>query len=101
VPLPTFTVARLGTNDDAAFLLDLPPSATLVCPRFHLYDFSPAADFEEALGCLDQADVVTVTDHFLTFQNGWRSANVAPLVALLADQYSCLRVEDRQLCSRR
>jgi len=101
VPRSSFTVARLGTNDDAAFLLDVPPSATLVCPRFHLYDFSPAADFEEALGCLDRADIVIVTDQFLTFQNGWRSANVAPLVALLAEQYSCLRVEDRQLCSRR
>jgi len=101
VPLPTFTVARLGTNDDAAFLLDLPPSASLTCPRFHLYDFSPAVDFGEALACLDRADVVIVTDQFLTFQNGWRSANVAPVVALLAEQYSCLRVEDRQVCSRR
>ena len=101
VPLPSFTVARLGTNDDAAFLLDLPPSASLICPRFHLYDFSPPVDFEEALTCLDGAEVVIVTDQFLTFQNGWRSANVAPLVALLAEQYSCLRVEDRQVCSRR
>ena len=101
VPLPTFTVARLGTNDDAAFLLDLPPSATLVCPRFHLYDFSPAADFEEALACLDRADAVIVTDQFLTFRNGWRSANVAPLVSKIEEEFTCLRVKDRQVCTRR
>jgi len=101
VPLPSFTVARLGTNDDAAFLLDLPPSASLICPRFHLYDFSPAVDFEQALTCLDRADVVIVTDQFLTFQNGWRSASVAPMVSMIAEEFTCLRVNDRQVCTRR
>lgn len=101
VPLSSFTVARLGTNDDAAFLLDLPPSASLVCPRFHLYDFSPAVDFEQALTCLDRSDVVIVTDQFLTFRNGWRSANVAPVVSKIAEEFTCLRVNDRQVCTRR
>jgi len=101
VPLPTFTVTRLGTNDDAAFLLDLPPSASLACPRFHLYDFSPAVDFEQALTCLDQTDVVLVTDQFLTFQNGWRSAIVTPVVSKIAEEFTCLRVNDRQVCTRR
>jgi hypothetical protein len=101
VPLPTFTVARLGTNDDAAFLLDLPPSASLACPRFHLYDFSPAVDFEQALTCLDQTDVVIVTDQFLTFQNGWRSASVTPVVSKISEEFTCLRVNDRQVCTKR
>lgn len=101
VPLSMFTVARLGTNDDAAFLMDLPPSASLICLRFHLYDFSPAVNFEQALACLERADVVIVTDQFLTFQNGWCSADVLPLVAQVAEKYACLRVEDRQVCSRR
>jgi hypothetical protein len=101
VPLPSFSVARLGTNDDAAFLLNLPPPASLACPRFHLYDFSPAADFEEARACLDRADVVIVTDQFLTFQNGWRSASVAPIASQINEEFFCLRVNDRQVCTRR
>jgi len=100
VPRSSFTVARLGTNDDAAFLLDLSPSASLICPRFHLYDFSPAVDFEEALACLDRADVVILTDQFLTFRNGWRSASVAPIVSEISANFTCLRLEDRQVCSR-
>ncbi len=101
VPQPSFTVARLGSNDDASFLLDLPPQATLVCPRFHLYDFSPVEDFFEAYECIDQADVVLLTDQFLAFQSGWRGAVVTPIVNKVNAEFTCLRVDDRQVCSRR
>ena len=101
VPLPSFTVARLGTNDDAAFLLDAPLSASLACPRFHLYDFSPVVDFEAAFACLDRVDVVIVTDQFLTFKSGWRSASVSPIMSKIDEEFFCLRVDDRQVCTRR
>jgi len=100
VPLSEFTVARLGTNDSASFLLNLPEEASLACPRFHLYDFSPIEHFDDALDCLKQVDVVIVTDQFLNFQNGWRSASVAPLVSEISASFMCLRLEDRQVCSR-
>lgn len=101
VPQPSFTVARLGSNDDASFLLDLPPQATLVCPRFHLYDFSPVEDFSEAYECIDQADVVLLTDQFRAFQNRWRGVVVTPVVNKVNAEFTCLRVDDRQLCTRR
>jgi hypothetical protein len=101
VPLSDFMVARLGSNDDASFLTDLPTSATLVCPRFHLYDFSPPDDFAEAFACLDRADAVLMTDQFVTFQNGGQGAVVKPIVDKVLGEFSCLRAEDRQVCVRR
>ena len=73
---------------------------TLVCPRFHLYDFSPVEDFSEAYECIDQADVVLLTDQFLAFQNGWRGASVTPIVNKVNAEFTCLRVDDRQVCLR-
>ena len=101
VPQPPLAVARLGSNDDASFLLNLPEQATLVCPRFHFYDFSPVEDFSAAYHCLDGANVVLLTDQFLAFKNGPRGAVVAPIVTKVNAEFTCLRVDDRQICSRR
>ena len=101
VPLASFTFARLGTNDDGGFLTDSPEQARLGCPKFHLYDFSPPTDFADALDCLQTVDVVLVTDQFLVFGQGARAGDVAPITQTLDRDFTCLRVEDRQLCTRR
>ena len=73
----------------------------MACPAFHLYDFSPGAAFEEAWACLDRADVVLMTDNFVTFGNGGKAANVQPVLGKVGALFDCVRVEDRQVCTRK
>lgn len=101
VPLPEFRFAILGTNDEGGFLRDIPAGATLGCPRFHLYDFSPGTDFEEAWACLDTVDALIITDNFVVFGNGGKAASVQPVLGKVGALFDCQRVEDRQVCVRK
>ena len=80
VPLDTFTFARLGTNDDQGFLRDTPLHVHLVCSRFHLYNFSPDADFRNAAECIKTVYVVLLTDNFVVFGNGGKAGVVRPIL---------------------
>lgn len=97
---PTFGYARLGTNDDRGFLRDVRPGAVLACPQFHLYDFSPVSAFEEQLACIQDVDVVLRTDNFDVFANGGRAASVQPILDYVDANFTCMRVDDRRLCTR-
>ena len=101
VPGSEFTYARLGSNDDRGYLYDAPPSARLSCAQFHLYDFSPPADFERMLECIQDVDVVVMTDSFVVFGNGGRAASVQPILQYVDYAFTCLRVDDRQVCTRK
>lgn len=101
VPLSEFRYAVLGTNDERGFLRDAPVGATLGCPRFHLYDFSPGTDFEEAWACLDTVDALIITDNFVVFGNGGKAASVRPVLGKVGALFDCQRVEDRQVCVRK
>ena len=101
VPLRDFTYARLGTNDDRGYLLSARTDATLACPQFHLYDFSPPEDFARMLECIQDVDVILMTDNFVVFGNGGRAASVQPILQYVDWAFDCLRVDDRQVCTRR
>jgi hypothetical protein len=101
VPLRTFRFARLGTNDDRGFLASVRDGATLGCAQFHLYDFSPPSDFARMLDCLKTVDVVIKTDNFVVFGNGGRAASVQPILQYVDFAFDCLRIGDRQLCTRK
>lgn len=101
VPISDFTYARLGTNDDRGYLLASRPDATLACPQFHLYDFSPDQDFAEMLECIQSVDVILMTDNFVVFGNGGKAAVVQPILQYVQGNFDCLRVDDRQVCTRK
>ena len=101
VQLDSFTFARLGTNDDQGFLRDSPSRANLVCPRFHLYDFSPDADFRNAAECIKTVDVVLLTDNFVVFGNGGKAGVVRPVLDYVSYAFTCIRVDTNQLCQRK
>lgn len=96
-----FTYARLGTNDDGGYLLSAPDGAVLACPQFHLYDFSPDQDFVDMLTCIQGVDVILMTDNFVVFGNGGKAPVVQPILQYVQANFDCLRVDDRQLCTRR
>ena len=100
VPRSDFTYARLGTNDERGYLLAARPDATLACPQFHLYDFSPDQDFTGMLECIKNVDVILMTDNFVVFGNGGKAAVVQPILQYLDANFECLRVDDRQVCTR-
>lgn len=101
VPKGTFRYAVLGSNDERGFLRDVRSGATLACPRFHLYDFSPPDDFEEMWACLDTVDALVLTDNFVVFGNGGKAASVQPILGKVGSLFDCMKVEDRQLCTRK
>lgn len=101
VPLTDFTYARLGTNDDRGYLLAARPDAQLACPQFHLYDFSPNEDFAAMLECIQNVDVILMTDNFVVFGNGGKAPVVQPILQYVDANFDCLRVDDRQVCTRR
>lgn len=101
VPLSDFTYARLGTNDDRGYLLAARPDARLACPYFHLYDFSPNEDFAAMLECIQNVDVILMTDNFVVFGNGGKAPVVQPILQYVDANFDCLRVDDRQVCTRR
>lgn len=100
-PLGEFTYARLGSNDDRGYLADVRDGAVLACPAFHLYDFSPASAWSEMYECIQTVDAVVKTDAFDVFGNGGKAANVQPILNYVNSNFTCLRVEDRQLCIRK
>jgi hypothetical protein len=100
VPIPEFTFARLGTNDDRGFFGSVREGATLECPQFHVYDFSPAEAFARQLDCIQGVDVILKTTNFDVFANGMNAANVQPILDYVAANFDCLTVNDRQLCTR-
>lgn len=101
VPLRDFSYARLGTNDDRGYLLSARRDATLACPQFHLYDFSPPEDFAWMLECVQDVDVILMTDNFVVFGNGGRAGSVQPILQYVDWAFDCLRVDDRQVCTRK
>jgi len=101
VPLTDFTYARLGSNDDRGFLGSVRPDAKLACPKFHIYDFSPPEVFAETLQCIQDVDVVLLTDAFTVFGGSSRAPYAQPVLDYVAANFTCLRVEDRQVCTRR
>lgn len=101
VPRSDFSYARLGTNDDRGYLLATRPDAHLACPQFHLYDFSPDEDFTQMLDCIQSVDVILMTDNFVVFGNGGKAAVVQPILQYVDANFDCLRVDDRQICTRR
>ena len=100
VPLNDFTYARLGSNDDRGFLGSVRPDAQLACPQFHLYDFSPPEAFADALQCIQDVDVVLLTDAFTVFGGSSRAPYAQPVLDYVGSNFSCLRIDDRQVCTR-
>jgi hypothetical protein len=100
VPIPEFTFARLGTNDDRGFLGSVRQGASLGCAQFHLYDFSPPEAFADMRTCLEGVDVVLKTDSFDAFARGGRAASAQPVLDYMNAEFTCLRIDDRQLCTR-
>ena len=100
VPESDFTFARLGSNDDRGFLGAARADATLACPQFHLYDFSPPEAFAEALECIQGVDVVLLTDAFTVFGGSSRAPFAQPVLDYVGVNFTCLRVDDRQVCTR-
>jgi hypothetical protein len=100
VPMRQFTFARLGTNDDRGFLASLRDGATLACPEFQLYDFSPPGAFARTRTCLESVDVVIRTDNFTSFAKGLHAADVKPIQDYMRAEFTCLRINDRELCTR-
>jgi hypothetical protein len=100
VPQKDFTFARLGSNDDRGFLGSVRKDATLGCPQFHLYDFSPPEAFAEALSCIQGVDVVLVTDAFTVFGSSSRAPFATPILDYVNTNFTCLRIDDRQVCTR-
>ncbi len=100
VPDSNFTYARLGSNDDRGFLGAVRADATLACPQFHLYDFSPPEAFGEALECIQGVDVVLLTDAFTVFGGSSRAPFAQPVLDYVGANFTCLRIDDRQVCTR-
>lgn len=100
VPIDSFTFARLGTNDDGGFLGLLRDGVELGCPEFHLYDFSPPEAFDRVWRCIDEVDVVLVTPNFRQFAQGVNGPQVAGILGKVEAQFQCLRVEEREVCTR-
>jgi len=100
VPLTDFTYARLGSNDDRGFLGSVRSDATLACPKFHIYDFSPSEVFSETLECIQGVDVVLLTDAFTVFGSSSRAPFATPVLDYVQTNFTCLRIEDRQICTR-
>lgn len=100
VPDSNFTYARLGSNDDRGFLGAVRADATLACPQFHLYDFSPPEAFAEVLQCIQTVDVVLLTDAFTVFGGSSRAPYAVPVLDYVNENFACLRIEDRQVCTR-
>ena len=100
VPLQDVTYARLGSNDDRGFLGSVRGDAVLACPQFHLYDFSPPEAFAEALECVQQVDAVIVTDAFTVYGSSSRAPYATPVLDYVQANFTCLRIEDRQICTR-
>ncbi len=96
-----FSYARLGSNDDRGFLGSVRSGATLACPYFHLYDFSPIENFSQTLDCINGVDVILKTSNFDVFANGVNGPNVQPILDYVNENFNCLQIEDRQLCTRR
>jgi hypothetical protein len=100
VPQRDFTFARLGSNDDRGFLGSVREDAILGCPQFHLYDFSPPEAFADALTCIQGVDVVLVTDAFTVFGSSSRAPFATPVLDYVNANFACLRIDDRQVCTR-
>ena len=100
VPLTDFTYARLGSNDDRGFLGSVRDDAALACPKFHIYDFSPPEVFAETLECIQTVDAVLVTDAFTVFGGSSRAPYALPVLDYVNTNFTCLRIEDRQVCTR-
>jgi len=100
VPESDFSYARLGSNDDRGFLGAVRSDATLACRQFHLYDFSPPEAFTEVLECIQGVDVVLLTDAFTVFGGSSRAPFAQPVLNYVGANFTCLRVDDRQVCSR-
>ena len=96
-----YTYARLGTNDDRGFLGSVREGATLGCPYFHLYDFSPVEAFAEHLECLRTVDVILVTNNFEGFANSMNRVSANNLLGYVNDNFLCTTFQDRKLCTRR
>jgi hypothetical protein len=101
VPAATFTFARLGTNDDRGFLWDAPASAVLGCPEFHVYDFSPAETYTRVDNCLRTVDVILKADSFDAFASGGNRGNVPSILEYVRINFTCITLDDRQLCTRK
>lgn len=101
VPLDDFTFARLGSNDDRGFMTAVPSRAHLACPEFHMYDFSPAEDFSSLNSCIQNVDVVLLTDNFVNFGNGGRAPFARPLLDYITNTFSCIKVDTTQVCQRK
>ena len=100
VPLTDFTYARLGSNDERGFLGSVRSDATLACPKFHIYDFSPPEVFSETLECIQGVDVVLLTDAFTAFGSSSRAPFATPVLDYVQANFTCLRIDDRQVCTR-
>jgi hypothetical protein len=101
VPAAKFTFARFGSNDDGGFLADVRSGATLGCPEFHAYDFSPPETFSRLYACAETVDVIVKTDSFDVFGNGGVGPSVRPILDYVAANFDCLDVDARQLCIRK
>jgi hypothetical protein len=101
VPAETFTFARLGTNDDRGFLWDAREGAVLACPEFHVYDFSPAETYTRVDDCLRTVDVILKADSFDAFASGGNRGNVPSILDYVRINFTCIKLEDRQLCTRK
>jgi hypothetical protein len=101
VPASTFMFARFGSNDDAGFLGDVRSGATLSCPEFHAYDFSPPETFSRLYACAETVDVILKTDSFDVFANGGVGPSVQPILDYVAATFDCLDIDARQLCIRK
>jgi hypothetical protein len=53
------------------------------------------------LECIQDVDVVLMTDNFVVFGNGGRAASVQPILQYVDYAFDCLRIGDRQLCTRK
>ena len=100
MPLTDFTYARLGSNDDRGYLASVRSDARLACPKFHIYDFSPPDVFAETLECIQTVDVVLLTDAFTAFGGSSRAPYAQPILEYVNANFTCLRIEDRQVCTR-
>ena len=94
------TYAVVGTNDERGFMRDVRPGLQLGCPQFHLYRFSPPADFDRMRACIQTVDSLVVSNIITEYATGGREESVNQLLATIDEQFTCTTVEDRRLCTR-
>ena len=96
------TYARIGTNDELGHAYGL-GNWRLACPRFHQYEFDPAAVLDTVFDCASNAPTLIIGANFgrepYPVRRTWNDF-VRRVEHMLAESYSCDASSGLRICKR-